>query len=123
MRSFYKIVLLVITAIPLVVYGQDATSVTVAKESSKFSNFKEFIGFLVDLLNPLTVIVASMSLLVFFWGLAKFILVSGDEKALDEGKQLMFWGVIALFVMVSIWGIVNLLSGDIFGVSVGIPQL
>lgn len=63
-----------------------------------------------DIINILIGIVASCALLFFIWGLAKFILhVSGDEGAVEEGKRLMKWGLMALFVMVSIWGIVNFL--------------
>lgn len=57
-------------------------------------------------IQSLTVIVAGLALLFFFWGLAKFILNAGDENARQSGKQIMIWGVVALFVMVSVWGIV-----------------
>jgi len=62
---------------------------------------------------------ASVSL-IFFWGLAKFIFrVGGDENAVETGRRLMIWGVIALFVMMAIWGITsfierNLLPGESF---------
>lgn len=63
------------------------------------------------LLNPLIRIVVAIALLVFFWGLVKFIFrVGGDEKAVADGRRLMIWGVIALFVMVSIWGIINFIA-------------
>lgn len=63
------------------------------------------------LINPLIAIVVAMALLVFFWGLAKFIFrVGGDEKAVEEGKKIMIWGLIALFVMVSVWGIIGFMQ-------------
>lgn len=63
-----------------------------------------------NLINVLIGIVASCAFLFFLWGLAKFILhVNGDESAVEEGKAFMKWGIIALFVMMSIWGIVNFL--------------
>lgn len=63
-----------------------------------------------NLINVLIGIVASCAFLFFVWGLAKFILhVNGDESAVEEGKAFMKWGIIALFVMLSIWGIVNFL--------------
>ena len=64
------------------------------------------------LLIPITV---GAALVYFLYGLAQFILVSGDEKKLAEGKQKMVWGVIALFIMVSIWGIIGFLQKDILG--------
>jgi len=78
-------------------------------------NFEEVVCFAVDHITPLIYLVVSLSLLVFFWGVAKFILAAGDEKKIQEGKILMFWGVVALFVMVSFWGIIQLLHTDFFG--------
>jgi len=71
-----------------------------------------------DLINTLTPIVVALALLYFFWGLAKYILSSGDEAEKDKGKNMMIWGIIALFVMVSVWGIVGLL-GNTLGIQQG----
>ncbi len=67
------------------------------------------------IINTLTIVVAGVALLVFFWGLAMFIFkVGGDETAVKEGKTLMIWGIIALFVMVSIWGIIRFAQVELF---------
>ena len=70
---------------------------------------------LLNLFNSLIYVVFGFALVLFFWGLAKFILKSGDEKSHEDGRRLMFWGVIALFVMASIWGIIAVLQDD-FGI-------
>lgn len=64
-------------------------------------------------IDLLIVIMAGLALLVFFWGLVKFISKAGDAKAVDEGKTLMIWGVIALFVMISVWGIIRFIQGEL----------
>lgn len=56
-------------------------------------------------------VAAGVCVLLFIWGLALFILRSGDEKQLAAGRRRMIWGVIGLFCMVAIWGIVGYLSG------------
>lgn len=66
------------------------------------------------LVNRLTVIVVGIALLVFFWGLTKFILSAGSEVDKQKGKDLMIYGVIALFVMVSIWGLVSFIQDELF---------
>lgn len=69
------------------------------------------------ILNQLIRITFGLALVFFFWGLAQFILrESGEPKAREEGKKKMLWGIIAIFVMVSIYGILNLISGTL-----GIP--
>ena len=65
------------------------------------------IGNLVSLLTP---VIVALALLFFFWGLAKYILAAGDETAQAAGKQIMIWGIIALFVIVAVWGLVQVLA-------------
>lgn len=69
------------------------------------------IGSLVTQLTPLVV---ALALLFFFWGLAMFILAAGDKDKKDKGKAVMVWGVIALFIMVSVWGIISVVR-ETFG--------
>ncbi len=73
-----------------------------------------------------TPIISELALLYFFYGLAKFILNAGDEEKRAEGRSIMIWGIIALFVMVSVWGLVRILSQTFIGgntSSVTIPGL
>jgi hypothetical protein len=76
------------------------------------------------IINGLIPIVFTLALLAFFWGLAKYLFVEADDAKV-QGKKIMIWGIIALFVMVSIWGIVASLQ-EIFGVggvsTITIPQ-
>ncbi len=74
----------------------------------------------VDLIiNPAILVVFSLGLLVFIWGLVQFLraLSSGESGKLDEGKQHMLWGVIGMFIMVSAFSIIALLSNT-FGLGV-----
>ena len=61
-------------------------------------------GTLVTTLIP---IVMGLAVLVFFWGLVKYISSTSDEASKLDGKNLMIWGMIALFVMVALWGILG----------------
>ena len=85
-------------------------------------DFKGVVGLFVSIIDLITPIVGALALLVFIWGIAKFIFHAGSEDNIAEGKQLMFWGVIALFVMFSVWGLVTFLHYNIFGDGWGIPK-
>lgn len=50
------------------------------------------------------------AVIVFFYGIVKYILSAGDETKRKEGKGFMVYGVIGLFVMTSVWGLVYLIS-------------
>lgn len=63
-----------------------------------------------DLINQATPIIVALALLAFFWGLVTYIFQSGDAEKRKKGLSIMIWGVIALFVMLSIFGIINALQ-------------
>lgn len=68
-----------------------------------------------NLANQSIGILVTIALAVFFWGLIKYILKLGNDDG-KGGKNLMIYGIIALFVMVSVWGLVQFV-GNFFGVS------
>ncbi len=78
------------------------------------STFGTILGTIGSLLNGLIALLITLGLVVFFWGLIKYLWGAGSEGSSD-GLKIMFWGAIALFVMVSIWGIVKLIQNT-FGV-------
>ena len=67
-----------------------------------------------DIVNVLIPVAFGLIVVAFFWGLAMYLLAGGDEEAKAKGKNLMIWGVVALFVAASIWGIVGFI-GDALG--------
>lgn len=64
-----------------------------------------------------------LTILVFLFGLMKYMFKGSDsDTARAEGRKLMLWGVIGIFVMVSVWSLVNILSNTIGHTSTAIPQ-
>ena len=55
--------------------------------------------------------IIGLAVLVLLYGLFQFIMNASDEEARANAKQLIIWGIIGIFVMVSIWGLVSILSG------------
>ncbi len=90
--------------------------------TAAFHSFKEFVDLILGYIELITPIVASLALLAFFWGLAKFIF-SASEKTVEDGKNFMIWGVVALFVMVSIFGILRYMNGELGLGTFGVPLL
>jgi len=75
---------------------------------------RELIGSARGIVSALITLVGAIALLAFFWGLARFIFrVGGDEKAVSEGKTIMKWGLVALFVMISVWGIIQFFQQEL----------
>jgi uncharacterized membrane protein len=75
--------------------------------------FSGAVGNLIGLMRPLVTLIIGLALLYFLWGLVKFISASGDESEVTKGKSAMLWGIIALFIMISIQGIVYLVANSL----------
>lgn len=63
----------------------------------------------------------ALAVVGFVLGVARYIGNAGNEEKRKEGTKYIFWSVIALFVLVTIWGIVAYLQ-DAVGISGGVPQ-
>ena len=77
-------------------------------------DFKELIGIFIFYVQLVIPVVMGLAILFFFWGIVKFIFAAGDETKRKEGKNIMTWGLLALFFMVSVLAIVSILGGSIF---------
>lgn len=75
-----------------------------------------FVDFFIGIINMLIPLLLALSLFMFFRGLVVFMARAGAEKDHEKGKHLIIWGLITLFVMLSIYGILNFLKAD-FGFS------
>jgi len=84
--------------------------------------FANLILNIVGLLKFLIAPIVGLAVLVFLYGLLNYLLNSGDETKRREGVKYMFYGIIGLFVMISMWGLVYILA-EFFGLGFTIPQI
>lgn len=80
----------------------------IALAAEGFTSFRELVMYVVGLINLAIPVVGALALFVFMKGLVQFIAKSGDTKSHEDGKKLMIWGIVALFVMVSFLSIISL---------------
>jgi len=61
---------------------------------------------ILDLVIPILLIIATV---VFLWGVIQYLTAGADEERRASARSLMIYGLVALFVMVAVWGIVKVL--------------
>lgn len=67
--------------------------------------------------NVLVPVLFAIAFIVFLYGIARaYIFSGGDSEKVAEGHKLLMWGIIAFVVMISIWGIVNVVAST-FGLA------
>lgn len=86
------------------------------------NNVSDVGSFIINTINNVLVpVLFAVAFIVFLWGAFQaFILGANNDEAKGKGKNLMLYGLIGFFVMVSVWGLVNILTGTVsFGSSSG----
>lgn len=61
------------------------------------------------IINPLIYLLFALAVVYFLYGLAQYLLSPDNEETKKNSKQHMLWGLIGLFVMVAVFGIMNLI--------------
>ncbi len=118
---FYRLLALLLLS-PASVYAQDFGGI----------NLKGLEGFVTQLSNGVVKSIAYMFLTLavaaFFWGIVEYIWYKrrGDSEKTKIGQNFMLYGLLALFVMFSVWGIIKF-AQNIIGIkdtnTIVIPSL
>lgn len=66
------------------------------------------------IITPLIPLLIGLGLVAFFWGLIKYFTSIENDEEKKKARSLIIYGVIILFVMVSVWGLVNILKNTFF---------
>ena len=67
-------------------------------------------SFVTHIINPAILLVFTAGFFLFVWGLVQFIMNLDKGEENKEGKQHMLWGIVGMFVMASVYGIIALLD-------------
>ncbi|MFA5841072.1 MAG: pilin [Candidatus Paceibacterota bacterium] len=89
------------------------------------TNFQGVLSYVTCIINNSIIpLIFALATVMFVWGAVNFFIINADEEAKRaQGKQFMVWGIIALAVMLSVWGLVGILTST-FGINGNIlPQV
>ena len=79
--------------------------------------FQDLLCYVTKIINDAVIpLIFAVAVVMFIWGVINFFILNADEEGKRaQGRQFMIWGIIALAVMLSIWGLVGIL-GDTFNI-------
>lgn len=89
-----------------------APSASFAATSGRFDTLYDALRAVGDFINALVPIIIGIAFLTFLWGVGKYV-TAKDEDGQKEARGTILWGIIILFVMVSVWGLVNVLRSTL----------
>jgi uncharacterized membrane protein YidH (DUF202 family) len=71
-----------------------------------------------EILNPLILLLFALAVGYFLFGVMKFIQNQDNEEAQTQGKQHMVWGIVGIFLMIAVYGILGFIT-----TTLGVPKV
>lgn len=75
-----------------------------------------------DLLAIVIPILLVIATIIFIYGLITYILNVGNAEKQKEARSLMIWGIVLLFVIVAVWGLVGVVGRTFNVENANIPE-
>lgn len=93
-----KIIASIVSFAPALALAQTAPITDVNSLSTK----------LINLGNLFTYLLMAAAVIFIIWNIVKYLIAGGEEDRSAALKNFI-WGIVGLFLIISIWGIVNIL--------------
>jgi hypothetical protein len=79
------------------------------------TTFGELVSFFLGLVNTIIPLLMGVAFIYVMWKLIDaWVIHADDASKVEEGRTIAITGVIVFVIMVSIWGILNILRNSLF---------
>ncbi len=95
-----KIIALIAIAIPSFVSAQALAPIT---------NVNNLTTRLLGIGSTFTYVLVSLGVIYIVWNVVQYFIKPSSDDRKEAGKNIL-WGIVGLFIIVSIWGLVNILT-------------
>lgn len=89
-------------------------------------NFQGIVNLIIkNILDPVIILLLALALVYFMWGVLLYVNKGSEGGDRTKGIQMMSYGILAIFVMVSVWGLVYILINtfDLNNAKPPVPKL
>jgi len=94
----------------------DIVSVNIAQAAVDSAAFGNVLNPIIDnIVKPIIILLVAIAVVVFVYGVIQVMIHTADEEEHKKGRMSMISGIIGFFIMLSAWGIVNLVANTVGG--------
>ncbi|MFA5987253.1 MAG: hypothetical protein WC797_01200 [Candidatus Paceibacterota bacterium] len=79
-----------------------------------FADLNTVVQKILGQLGSLPALILAIAVLYFLWGVVSYVRAGADGD-IAEASAMIIWGLVAIFVIIAVWGLVGLISTT-FGV-------
>lgn len=87
----------------------------VGKADSDPTTFATFINKIIGIINLVIPFIVGLTVFVLIFGIFRYVSAGGSEEDLSKARSLIIYGLLAILLMFSVWGIVVIIKNTIFG--------
>jgi uncharacterized membrane protein len=79
------------------------------------NSLQDLASFAINMINNvLTPLIFAVAFIVFIVGIVQYFIFGGaSDDSKKKGRSLMLWGIVGFAVMLSVWGLVHILTGTL----------
>lgn len=92
-----------------------------AQNNSAFTSLTGAVTYVSSWVNTLIALIVALSVLMFIWGVFRYVRGADDPAKQKDAKWFVLYGILGIFIMLSVWGLVGILQGT-FGTSQTIEE-
>ena len=71
-----------------------------------------------QILTAIVPVLVAVAMAVFIWGVIRYVSAGDSEEGRTKARNTIVWGIVALFAIVAVWGLVTVI-GNTFNVTIG----
>lgn len=88
------------------------SNIAAANQIDKITNANELVSWLSSIGNVIIYLLIAFAVVYIVWNIVIYFVKgkAGDENRKEAGQHLM-WGIVGLAIILSVWGLVNIILG------------
>ena|SRR3989338_3394796 len=98
---------------PLLAFAEPQT-IEIFTATDENLNFTTLADKLAEIANAIIPFLIGVAFVAIIWGILKYVRSAGDTEKVAEGRKVIIYGIIALFLMLSFWGFVMMIKNSLF---------
>ena len=112
MKNVYSYVL---SAITLFMVGFSNVNAGGLVDDPRAGDFGDYIDFIINFINSYVMpLILAIAFIFLVWGIIQYFVIGGaNDEAKAKGKSLIIYAIVGFVIILSFYGIVNILVGGI----------
>jgi len=91
--------------------------VPIAHAAVDMTQFSNVVGPIIStIVNPIIWLMFAVATVVFVYGVLQMVIKGNDPEARKTSQSSILYGIIGMFIMLSAWGIIYLISNTVKGI-------